>query len=415
MRYESPRDAAYRTTEAAHPEGQGRHGRFGGRRSMPRPVDGVRLIFPVRGSMAFPHLIDHLLDDPGVEDAIAALERQSIVIPDLPVTARAALAAAAISRQSGSVLVAASRGDRAETLASAIAEYVPARSVVLWPAPEALPYEQLPFDLETATERAAVLDSLSTRTPTDLGSIVVTPAHGLMQIVMPPDVLRASIRVLRVGDRLSQEELLHCATDRGYEVTPIVQDPGQVARRGSILDLFPPGADFPVRIDFFGDEIDAIRSFDPHSQRSYDRLREIRLLPSAELPVERLHNSADELRRLNLDGLRPEVRAEWDRTFELLASGQTPPSLDLFASYLVDQPTTLTDYLDTDSLVIVDEPSAVELVASQLERQANELRDAFVANGELPAGLRSPIAPWSAVRHALGDRRVLQVGAPLDD
>src|SRR5215203_101826 len=408
-------DAAYRTRDAARPETSRRHGRFDDRRITPRPAARVPLFLPARGSMALSHLIDHLLRDPGVADAIAALERQSIVVPDLPISARAALAAAAISRQSGSVLVAASRGDRAETLAAAIAEYLPARSVILWPAPEALPYEQLPFDLETATERAAVLDSLSTRAPKSPGSILVTPAHGLMQIVMPPDVLRASIRVLRVGDRLSQEELLHWATDRGYEVTPIVQDPGQVARRGSILDLFPPGTDLPVRIDFFGDEIDGIRSFDPHSQRSHDRLREIRLLPSAELPVERLHNSADELRRLNLDGLRPEVRAEWDRTFELLASGQTPPSLDLFASYLVDQPTTLTDYLDTDSLVIVDEPSAVELVASQLERQANELRDAFVANGELPAGLRSPIAPWSAVRQALRDRRVLSVGAPLDD
>src|SRR5215210_7583550 len=365
--------------------------------------------------MAFSHLIDHLLDDPGVEHAIAALERQSIVIPDLPVAVRAAVAAAAISRHSGSVLVAASRGDRAETLASAIAEYLPNRSVALWPAPEALPYEQLPFDLETATERAAVLDSLSGATPTELGSVLVTPAHGLMQIVMPPDVLRASIRVLRVGDRLSQEELLDWATDRGYEVTPIVQDPGQVARRGSILDLFPPGTDFPVRIDFFGDEIDGIRSFDPHSQRSHDRLREIRLLPSAELPLERLRNAADELRRLDLDGLRHEVRAEWARTLEMLASGQTPPSLDLFASYLVDRPTTLADYLSADSLVIVDEPSAVELVASQLERQASELRDAFVVNGELPAGLRSPIAPWSRVREALHARRALSLGTPRDD
>ena len=175
-----------------------------------------------------------------------------------------------------------------------------------------------------------------------------------------------------------------------------------------------PGADFPVRIDFFGDEIDAIRSFDPHSQRSHERLREIRLLPPAELPLERVTKAGDELRRLSLDGLRPEVRAEWARTVEMLESGQTPPSLDLFAAYLVDRPTTLTDYLGADSLVIVDEPSAVELVASQLERQAHELRDAFVANGELPAGLRSPIAPWSRVRQALRTRRVLSLGTPAD-
>jgi transcription-repair coupling factor (superfamily II helicase) len=364
--------------------------------------------------MAFSHLIDHLRDDPGVATAITALERQSIVVPDLPVSARPAFAAAAMSGHFGSVLVAASRGDRAETLAGAIAEYVPTRPVALWPAPEALPYEQLPFDLETATERAALLDLLSRPAASEPGPILVTPAHGLMQIVMPPDVLRASIRLLRVGDRLSQEELLRWVTDHGYEATPLVLEPGQIARRGSILDLFPPGTDFPVRIDFFGDEIDAIRSFDPHTQRSHDRLRETRLLPPAELPMERLRNAADQLRELSLDGLRPEVRAEWGRTIELLESGQTPPSLDLFAAYLVDRPTTLIDYLAPDSLVIVDEPSAVELVASQLERQASELRDAFVANGELPAGIRSPIAPWSGVRQAVSARRVLSLGAPTD-
>src|SRR5215207_5882304 len=236
--------------------------------------------------MAFSHLIDHLLDDPGVANAITALERQSIVVSDLPIPARAALSAAAIQRHSGSILVAASRGDRAETLASAIAEYVPSRSVVLWPAPEALPYEQLPFDLETAVERAALLDLLSRPISSEPGPILVTPAHGLMQIVMPPDLLQASVRLLRVGDQLSQEELLRWVTDQGYEATPLVLEPGQIARRGSILDLFPPGADLPVRIDFFGDEIDAIRSFDPHTQRSHDRLTAIRLLPPAELPLE---------------------------------------------------------------------------------------------------------------------------------
>ena len=110
--------------------------------------------------MAFSHLINHLRDDPGVADAITALDRQSIVVPDLPVSARPAFAAAAMSGHFGSVLVAASRGDRAETLAGAIAEYVPTRPVALWPAPEALPYEQLPFDLETATERAELLELL---------------------------------------------------------------------------------------------------------------------------------------------------------------------------------------------------------------------------------------------------------------
>src|SRR5215204_7117125 len=317
--------------------------------------------------MAFSHLIDHLLEDPGIAKAIAILEHQSVVVPDLSVSARAAFAAAAVSRHRAPILIAASRGDRAESLASAIAEYVPDRTITSWPAPEALPYEQLPFDLATATERAALLDLLSRPAPSEPGPILVTPAHGLMQIVRPPDLLQASVRLLRVGDQLSQEELLRWVTDQGYEATPLVLESGQIARRGSILDLFPPGADLPVRIDFFGDEIDAIRSFDPHSQRSHDRLTAIRLLPPAELPLACVRKAGAELRGLSLEGLRPEVRAEWSRTVEMLESGQTPPSLDLFATYLVDRPTTLTDYLSPQSLVIVDEPAAVDLVASQLE------------------------------------------------
>src|SRR5262245_271334 len=112
-------------------------------------------------SMPFSHLIDHLREDPGVASALTALERQSILIPDLGVPARAALSAAAIDRHSGPALVVASRADRAEELAASLAEYLPQRRVLLWPAPEALPYEQLPFDLQSATHRAALLTEIA--------------------------------------------------------------------------------------------------------------------------------------------------------------------------------------------------------------------------------------------------------------
>ena len=366
--------------------------------------------------MAFAHLIDHLQDDPGMAAALAALDRRSIVVPDLPVSARNALAAVAASRHPGPVLAVAARADRAESLAAALSEYCPAQPVLIWPAPEALPFEQLPFDLETATERAALLDLLCRPPAGRTAPVVVTAAHGLMQIVMPPDTLEGAARQLRVGERVSQDDLLRRLLDHGFELTPLVTEPGQVARRGGILDLFPPGADEPVRLDFFGDEIEAIRPFDPHTQRSRERLRELRILPPAELPLARLRQTADHVRRLDLATLRPEVRSEWARTIDAMTAGRTPASLDLFAPYLVDPPATLLDYLGPDALVIVDELPAVDLVASQLERQAAELRDAFVANGELPAGLRKPIASWASIRRALDARRMLALGAPpLDE
>ncbi len=362
--------------------------------------------------MAFSHLIGHLLEDSSVAAAIEALDSQAIAVPDLPLSARTAVAAAAISRHNGPALIVVSRGDRAEALATAIAEYLPSRTVLTWPAPEALPYEQLPFDLETATERSALLDRLSRHDRSIGHLIVVTPAHGLMQIVMSAGDLQSATRELRVGDRVSQDDLLLWAMDHGFEMVPLVSEPGQIARRGGILDLYPPGVDEPVRVDFFGDEIDGIRPFDPHTQRSKHRLREIRILPPAELPLARLRNAADQLALLDLDGLRSEVKAEWLKTIDSMAEGRTPASLDLFAPYLVARPTTLSDYLTGEALVILDEPAAIDLVASQLERQAAELRDAFVTNGELPPGLRSPIARWSRVRQTLTDRRTLSLGAP---
>ena len=365
--------------------------------------------------MAFSHLIDHLRDDPGIAAALTALNRGSITIPDLPLPARAAIASVAIQAHPGPALVVASRADRAEALATAIAEYLPSRTLVAWPAPEALPYEQLPFDLETATERAALLDALAGRPAAADSPIVVTPVHGLLQILMPPEDLSAATRSLRVGQRLSQTSLLAWATDNGFEFNPLVTEPGHIARRGSIVDLFPPGAALPVRVDFFGDEIEVIRPFDPHTQRSHDRLSEIRILPPAELPLWRVTQAAECLAALDLSGLRDEVRAQWVRTIEQMALGQTPPSLDIFAPYLVERTATLLDYAGADALIVVDEPGAIDLVSSQLERQAAELRDAFVANGELPPGLRSPIASWPRVKRALTTHRVLSLGVPAYD
>jgi transcription-repair coupling factor (superfamily II helicase) len=362
--------------------------------------------------MALAHLVDHLIEDPGVAAVLSTLATRTVTVPDLPASARAALAAAAISRHTGPVLVIASRGDRAETFASALGEYLPSRPAVTWPAPEALPYEQLPFDLETATDRAALLHRLAAPS-SEPGPVVVTPIHGLLQMLMSPEALLGAARRIRAGDRLAQDELLRWVLDHGFELTPLVHEPGQIARRGGILDLFPPGAERPVRIDFFGDEIEAIRPFDPHTQRSHDRLRAMDLLPPAELPLWRLRAAAAELANLDLQPLRPEVRAEWERMLEHMAAGQTPPSLDLFAPYLVAPAATLLDYFGPEALIIQEEPAAIDLAASQLERQAAELRDAFVANGELPEGLPSPIAAWSDVKQALHRRQTLDLGLTL--
>ena len=364
--------------------------------------------------MSLHHLLPLLGDDPGAASLLTAVARDGGAqsVTDLPLAARPAIAAAAIAAAGGPALVLTARADRAEALCVALNEYLPrSRRAVVWPAPEALPYEQLPFDLATATRRVDLLDRLRGASEVDGTSpVVITPVHGLLHMVLGPAELASRTRELRRGDRLDVEGLLHWATGLGYETAPLVQEPGTIARRGGIIDIFPPGAGYPVRIDLFGDEIESVRAFDPASQRSSQSLDRVRLLPPSELPLWRLQDVAPKLRSLASDGLRPEVRREWERMLDQMEAGVTPPSVDLFAPWLLTDACTLLDYFSGGDLVIVDEPSAVRLAATGLAAQATELEAAFVANAELPVGLPRPLADWPEVEASLASMHRLDLG-----
>ncbi|MCC6312425.1 MAG: transcription-repair coupling factor [Thermomicrobiales bacterium] len=370
--------------------------------------------------MSLRHLLPLLTEHPPLAAAFAALARpgEPARLADRPAAARPAVIAAAIAHHDRPTLIVTARADRADALAAALGEYLPdERQPLLWPASEALPYEQLPFDLELSTRRVALLHALQ---PWLHGKgagappVVVAPVHGLVQLLTPPADLAAHTRTIRPGQRLDGAGLLDWAIAHGYQTAPLVQEPGTVARRGGIIDLFAPGAVLPVRIDLFGDEVETIRHFDPSTQRSVERLRETVLLPPSELPLWRLPEIAAPLADLDAEPLRAEVAAEWDRMLDQITAGVTPDSLDLFAPYLVERPAVLSDYFGSDALVAIDEPGAVALAAKQLGQQADELYAGFVENGELPRGLRSPIAAWPQVATALRTRSTLELGAASD-
>ncbi|MDQ3694043.1 MAG: transcription-repair coupling factor [Chloroflexota bacterium] len=369
--------------------------------------------------MTLRHLLPTLREDRAIVALIDALERgqAGVAVADLAATARPPVAATLVAALNRPTLVVTARADRAEALASALHEYLPLdREPILWPAPEALPYEQLPFDLETATTRVAILDRLLNWQATGGSApVVVSSVHGLLQQVVGPAELRARTRKISIGDRINLSALVEWAIGVGYDPVPVVQDPGTVARRGGIVDLFPPGADYPVRIDLFGDEVEGIRRFAIGSQRTMDRLTSVTLLPPTELSLWRLQEAATELADLDIGGLRPEVATEWRRLLEQMASGRTPASVDLFAPYVLRQPSTVIDYFTPDDLIVMDEPGAVDLAASQLASQAAELEANFVANGELPSGLRRPYESWQAIRVRLGAMRRLTFGVSVPD
>src|SRR6266699_6832337 len=156
-----------------------------------------------------------------------------------------------------------------------------ADSVVSLPARDVLPFQNLSPHPEIQEQRAIALWKIATAE----ASIVVVPAAASALRLKSADYYSNLARTLRRGESFETDGLLEHLNSVGYNSTDIVEMPGDYALRGGILDVYSPEADRPVRIEFFGDEVESIRKFDPASQRSSNPVDEAILLPLTETPV----------------------------------------------------------------------------------------------------------------------------------
>ena len=154
-------------------------------------------------------------------------------------------------------------------------------SVVALPTRDVLPFQNLSPHPEIQEERAVALWKIATGAV----SIVVSPIAATALRLRSAEYYADLARVLRRGETLDPEPLLRHLNTVGYTSTDVVEMPGEYALRGGILDVYPPEADRPLRIEFFGDEIESIRKFDPATQRSSHPADEAVLLPLTETPV----------------------------------------------------------------------------------------------------------------------------------
>ncbi len=153
--------------------------------------------------------------------------------------------------------------------------------VVALPANDVLPFQNLSPHPEIQEERAVALWKISTGE----ASIIVTPIAAAALRLRPADYYANLARIVKRGETFDHETLLAHLNTVGYGSTDVVEMPGEYALRGGILDVYSPEADRPLRIEFFGDEVESIRKFDPATQRSSDPVDEAVLLPLTETPV----------------------------------------------------------------------------------------------------------------------------------
>ncbi len=281
-------------------------------------------------------------------------------------------------------------GDRlAEELGAWLGD--PAAVVVLEPR-TALAYERSELVADETAARVAALAAWRS----GHARVMVASVQALLQHTVNPADLPEQPRRLVPGDRLVLDRFLLDLLGLGYQPVIEVAGRGEFARRGGIIDVFPPGSSLPVRIELFGDEIDSLRSFDPTDQRTTARVGSIDLLPATEFLVPAdgpeairtgLGKAAARLpERLQADLLRFEgTRAAGaaghagQATGRALAAGD---AAEIWAGIIC--PSTGLDHVLPETLVILDEPGDLAEAAQFLWRQADERRTELVGAGELP-------------------------------
>ncbi|HMA34909.1 MAG TPA: transcription-repair coupling factor, partial [Chloroflexia bacterium] len=323
-----------------------------------------------------------------------------------------------IASPAGRILVLTSRPERARAITAALTLYAAPGSVWRFPAPDLLPYERIAADPTIVAGRLGVLAALSADPPPSAPDpprarpMVVTSAMALMTPTIGPADFRWATRRLHRGATIAMDDLLAHWVDLGYEPASAVERPGTFSRRGGIVDVWPPTSAQPGRLEFWGDQIESLRYFDPETQRSTTPAEELVVPPSCELPLWRRQAVLPAIRAIRLQDLRGEVREEWERQIGGLEMGEYCEGREIFAPYFMQPLGSLLDYLAPGDLVVIDEPEAVALAAGELDRSAETLYAEFVAQGELPAGLRRPYVAWADLETQIAPWPCLTLGEP---
>lgn len=358
---------------------------------------------------------------PGVQRLIEDLERGAGLVVQscalgVPEAGRAAVVAALARQWPGPVLWIAAGPERARLIQEELAIWTGAPERVHgFPAPEALFYDRAPWEAETIRQRIAVLSllaggSLGGEVHPQPAPMVVTSAWALMVKTVPPMLLRGGNRALRRGQFRPPAELTASWLRFGYQPASVVEEPGTFSVRGGIVDVFPPSMTLPVRIEFFGDEIESLRSFDPATQRSGQSLESATIIPASEVLMSQGARAAAALRRNGHSDLTPAVGQRLERDAAGLETGEAFVGSEFYLPYLYPEPATILDYLDDRTLVIVDDLLGVRTAVQALESQAADLRLALVSDGELPANWPLPYFEWGELAARLAMKRGLSLG-----
>jgi transcription-repair coupling factor (superfamily II helicase) len=256
-----------------------------------------------------------------------------------------------------------------------------------FPEPNPLFYEQAAWGTATRHDRVKTLTQLARyHLPTcgkpTIPPLVITTIRSVMAKTLPRRDFLKAVRLLKTGDEVAPEILQRSWVDIGYQHADTVLEPGTFSRRGGLLDIWPPAESHPLRLDFFGDEIESIRKFDPASQRTFGAVEQLLVTPAREIllgKATQLKLSIQEVDEFQIPVVHP-------------------------------MPASLLDYLPAQSLVFVDDLDILEETANEIEEQAVKMRSDSIREGTLSADFPVPYSSWSEIEDSLTGRQWVEFG-----
>jgi transcription-repair coupling factor (superfamily II helicase) len=314
-------------------------------------------------------------------------------------SARLSFLAAAYTKTHQPVLWLTDRPDQALAAYDELALWAPDARRLVFPEPNPLFYENAAWGETTRRDRLMVLAALasyhipgaSNSSENQGAPIIIAPARALMARTLPRrDFLKAT-RTLRQGQSIQPEELVRSWVALGYEHVNTVIAPGQFARRGGILDIWPPSETGPTRIELFGDEIETLRSFDPNTQRTFKRSKS-----SGENGDHRLTITPG--REFILSDIAGELPSEEEAITEF------------YLPLLHPAPASLLDYLPRQALVLIDDLQTLKDTINEIEEQAVNLRKDYIRDGMLPEDFPIPYLSWQEINDSLSGHPSFELG-----
>ncbi len=251
-----------------------------------------------------------------------------------------------LAQDGGQILFIARDDRRMAAVIEGLGFFAPHLSVVQFPAWDCLPYDRAAPRRDIVAARLNALTRLADGG--DDNALVVTTLAAVLQRVAPREVFQGAILHLTVGGKTGREALLRFLVDNGYSNTGTVMEPGEFAVRGGMVDLFPPGLEEPLRLDFFGDELDGLRSFEPFSQRSTGKRQDVTLRSVSEIKLDQAS-----IKRFRT-GYRQAFGAvsDEDHLYEAISAGRAVAGMEHWLPLFHETLATLFDYLPGASVVL---------------------------------------------------------------